>query len=42
VTGNPAEFVRNFTSGDKNECLVVLGSIYLLGEIKSRLLAGVT
>jgi dihydrofolate synthase / folylpolyglutamate synthase len=34
---DPVEFVINFTKQDKNSVLVVLGSMYLLGEIKSRL-----
>ena len=37
----PANFVKSFTSRDADECLVVLGSMYLLGEIKQQLLAGV-
>jgi dihydrofolate synthase / folylpolyglutamate synthase len=33
---NPAEVVRHFAStGDRKDCLVVLGSMYLLGEIKT-------
>ena len=31
---NPAEFVTEFISLQREECLVILGSIYLLGEIK--------
>lgn len=34
---NPAEFIRDFRKNDKNTCLVVLGSMYLLGEIKTQL-----
>jgi len=37
----PAKFVRSFTSRGADECLVVLGSMYLLGEIKQQLLVGV-
>ena len=32
---NPAEFVENFKKKDENFCLVVAGSMYLLGQIKS-------
>jgi dihydrofolate synthase/folylpolyglutamate synthase len=31
---NPAEFVTDFKTSPNHECLVVLGSMYLLGEIK--------
>ncbi len=41
-TNDPANFVRNFITRDKSECLVVLGSIYLVGEVKSKLLVEVT
>ena len=41
-TSDPAIYVRNFTKRDKSECLVVLGSIYLLGEIKNKLSIEVT
>ncbi len=34
---NPAEFILDFTREKSNDCLVVLGSIYLLGEIKKEL-----
>jgi dihydrofolate synthase / folylpolyglutamate synthase len=37
----PAKFVRSFTTRSADECLVVLGSMYLLGEIKQQLLVGV-
>ena len=37
----PAKFVRSFTTRGADECLVVLGSMYLLGEIKQQLLVGV-
>jgi dihydrofolate synthase/folylpolyglutamate synthase len=41
-TSDPAMYVRNFMNRDKNECLVVLGSIYLLGEVKNKLSIEVT
>jgi dihydrofolate synthase/folylpolyglutamate synthase len=41
-TNDPANFVRNFILRDKSDCLVVLGSIYLLGEVKSKLRVEVT
>ncbi len=34
---NPADFVQDFLKGSKRNCLVVLGSMYLIGEIKSAL-----
>jgi len=37
----PASFVRSFTKRNADECLVVLGSMYLLGEIKQQLLVEV-
>ena len=37
----PARFVNSFNSRNEDECLVVLGSMYLLGEIKQQLLIGV-
>jgi dihydrofolate synthase/folylpolyglutamate synthase len=37
----PTNFVRSFTTRGADECLVVLGSMYLLGEIKQQLLVGV-
>jgi dihydrofolate synthase/folylpolyglutamate synthase len=42
IVKDPAEFVRNFAENSKDDCLVVLGSMYLLGEIKSKLLVNVT
>jgi dihydrofolate synthase / folylpolyglutamate synthase len=36
----PAKFVRSFTARKSDECLVVLGSMYLLGEIKQHLPVG--
>lgn len=35
---NPVEFIKSFINGTINNCLVVLGSMYLLGEVKSELL----
>lgn len=34
---NPVDFVQDFLKGSKRNCLVVLGSMYLIGEIKSAL-----
>ncbi len=34
---NPADFIRSFQNNERDDCLVVLGSMYLLGEIKSYL-----
>ncbi len=42
IVKEPAEFVKNFVQNSKDDCLVVLGSMYLLGEIKSKLLVNVT
>jgi dihydrofolate synthase/folylpolyglutamate synthase len=36
------KFVQSFMTKNTDECLVILGSMYLLGEIKQQLLAGVT
>lgn len=36
------KFVQGFITKNRDECLVILGSMYLLGEIKQQLLAGVT
>jgi len=36
-----SKFVNSFTTRPTDECLVVLGSMYLLGEIKQQLLVGV-
>jgi len=33
----PVNFIKEFIKNEANECLVVLGSIYLLGQIKSKL-----
>lgn len=38
LLNNSAEFVRSFIEGSGNNCLVVLGSMYLLGEMKSELI----
>lgn len=42
VCHNPVECVEEFMNGDKKNCLVVLGSMYLLGEIKFGLTKGNT
>lgn len=34
---NPSRFIEQFRTDRDNECLVVLGSIYLLGELKSKM-----
>jgi dihydrofolate synthase / folylpolyglutamate synthase len=41
LLSEPAKYIDNFREKDRNECLVVLGSMYLLGEIKQKLLVGV-
>jgi len=41
-TTDPAIYIRNFMKRDKSECLVVFGSIYLLGEVKNKLSIEVT
>ena len=41
IIHEPAKFVASFRAGNADECLVVLGSMYLLGEIKQQLLVGV-
>jgi dihydrofolate synthase/folylpolyglutamate synthase len=33
----PAQYIRSFLLGAKDDCLVVLGSMYLVGEIKQQL-----
>jgi len=35
---NPGHFIKNFISKEESSCLVVIGSMYLLGEIKSKIL----
>lgn len=37
ICNSAADCVTEFLNGNKNDCLVVLGSMYLLGEIKSSL-----
>lgn len=38
IIENPSEFIKNFINNNKkDDCLVVLGSMYLLGEIKNNL-----
>jgi len=38
IIENPSEFIKNFMNNNKkDDCLVVLGSMYLLGEIKKNL-----
>jgi dihydrofolate synthase / folylpolyglutamate synthase len=41
IIHEPAKFVASFRAGNMDECLVILGSMYLLGEIKQQLLVGV-
>jgi dihydrofolate synthase/folylpolyglutamate synthase len=38
IESNPSDFVKEFERREQNECLVVLGSMYLLGDIKSDLI----
>jgi dihydrofolate synthase / folylpolyglutamate synthase len=38
IERNPNGFVNGFERREKDECLVILGSMYLLGDIKSELL----
>ncbi len=33
----PEKYISEFLKGDKSKCLVVLGSIYIMGEIKKKL-----
>lgn len=35
---NPDVYIRDYCKNEKNSCLVVLGSMYLIGEIKSKIL----
>lgn len=35
---NPAKHIKEFIVGNRSDCLVILGSIYVLGEIKKNLL----
>ncbi len=41
IISEPIKYVEDFKSRNHEECLVVLGSMYLLGEIKQQLLMGV-
>lgn len=41
IIHEPAKIVASFRAGNIDECLVVLGSMYLLGEIKQQLQTGV-
>ena len=38
----PVEYINKFINRTKNECLVILGSIYILGEIKKELMYNLT
>lgn len=40
--GEPSIYIEEFLKETGNKCLVVLGSIYLLGDIKSKLLSKIT
>ena len=42
IVDSSVGFVSNFLSHNKKDCLVVLGSMYLLGEIKAGLLRNLT
>jgi dihydrofolate synthase/folylpolyglutamate synthase len=42
IIREPIKYIDEFRMRNKNECLVVLGSMYLLGEIKQQLLQEVT
>jgi dihydrofolate synthase/folylpolyglutamate synthase len=42
IIQEPVKFIEEFKMRNKDECLVVLGSMYLLGEIKQKLLQAVT
>lgn len=39
---DPSKFVKEFEKKDKSDCLAVCGSMYLIGEIKSKILVEVT
>jgi len=41
IIKEPAKFIQSFSLRNADECLVVLGSMYLLGEIKQQLEIGV-
>lgn len=38
IIDNPVKLIEDFKTNKQNECLVVMGSMYLLGEIKQQLL----
>ncbi len=38
----PTEYINRFINEERNKCLVVLGSIYVIGEIKKRLMNKLT
>ncbi len=38
IESNPSEFVKEFERRERTECLVVTGSMYLIGDIKSDLI----
>ena len=42
IEREPVEFVTNFVNREPGECLVVLGSIYLLGNIKAGMTINIT
>lgn len=42
IEKEPVEFVTNFVNKEPEECLVVLGSIYLLGNIKAGMTINIT
>lgn len=42
IIQEPIKYIEDFKLRNQVECLVVLGSMYLLGEIKQQLLQGVT
>ncbi len=42
IENNPSEFVKEFEGRELNECLVVTGSMYLIGDIKSDLILSAT
>ena len=42
IIREPIKYIEDFKLKNRDECLVVLGSMYLLGEIKQKLLQGVT
>jgi folylpolyglutamate synthase/dihydropteroate synthase len=42
IIREPIKYIEDFKLRNQVECLVVLGSMYLLGEIKQQLLQGVT